>query len=79
MRELRGAGHRALMFSQFVRHLDLIKGVLEAEGVTYHYIDGATSAQERAARVEAFQSGERDVFLMSLRLIGCIGSVRSGR
>ncbi|MDD4098440.1 MAG: DEAD/DEAH box helicase [Lentisphaeria bacterium] len=68
--ELLRNGHKALVFSQFVRHLDLIRPVLEERGVAYHYLDGSTPAPDRAAAVASFQGGSGDVFLISLRAGG---------
>jgi superfamily II DNA or RNA helicase len=68
--ELRDGNHRALVFSQFVKHLDLIRRSLDDRGVTYQYLDGATPAAERQKRVDAFQNGEGDLFLISLKAGG---------
>lgn len=68
--ELRDAGHRALVFSQFVDHLALVREALDDMGVSYQYLDGSTRAAERARSVEAFQSGLGDLFLISLRAGG---------
>ncbi|WP_238536520.1 SNF2-related protein [Stigmatella aurantiaca] len=68
--ELRAEGSRALIFSQFVRLLNLAGEALEARGITFQYLDGQTPAAERQARVEAFQRGEGDVFLISLKAGG---------
>lgn len=68
--ELREEGHRALIFSQFVRHLALVKEVLDQDGVTYRYLDGSTPERARRREVDAFQDGEGDVFLISLRAGG---------
>jgi SNF2 family DNA or RNA helicase len=68
--ELREAGHRALVFSQFVDHLTLVREALDDQGVPYLYLDGSTPLGERARRVEAFQSGAGDLFLISLRAGG---------
>jgi len=68
--ELLKNGHKVLVFSQFVRHLELIRPILEERRVSYHYLDGSTPAKERAEAVAAFQRGERDVFLISLRAGG---------
>lgn len=68
--ELRDAGHRALVFSQFVDHLALVREALDDEGVSYQYLDGGTPLPERAKRVQAFQQGEGDLFLISLRAGG---------
>jgi SNF2 family DNA or RNA helicase len=68
--ELREAGHKALVFSQFVGHLKILKARLERDGVSYQYLDGSTPAATRARRVKAFQSGEGDIFLISLKAGG---------
>ncbi len=68
--ELRAEGHRALIFSQFVRHLALLRERLDADGVPYRYLDGATPQPQRQREVEAFQQGQGDVFLISLKAGG---------
>jgi superfamily II DNA or RNA helicase len=68
--ELRAEGGRALVFSQFVQLLGLAREVLEARGFSLKYLDGQTPPSERQARVEAFQRGEGDVFLISLKAGG---------
>jgi superfamily II DNA or RNA helicase len=67
---LQAGRHRALVFSQFVRHLQLVREQLDADGVPYQYLDGETPAKERQRRVEAFQRGEGLLFLISLRAGG---------
>jgi hypothetical protein len=62
--------HKVLVFSQFVDHLTLIRAQLDARGVAYQYLDGSTLMQERKRRVDAFQAGEGDVFLISLKAGG---------
>lgn len=68
--ELREGGHRALVFSQFVDHLSLVREALDDRGICYQYLDGSTPISDRARRVEAFQSGSSDLFLISLRAGG---------
>jgi superfamily II DNA or RNA helicase len=68
--ELRENHHKALVFSQFVDHLTIIRRRLDEEGVAYQYLDGSTSPQERRNRVRAFQAGEGDCFLISLKAGG---------
>jgi superfamily II DNA or RNA helicase len=67
---LREEGHRALVFTQFLGSMALVRARLEAAGVEYLELDGSTPAAERGRRVDAFQSGEGDVFLLSLRAGG---------
>ena len=62
--------HKALVFSQFVGHLSLVRSRLEKAGISYQYLDGSTSARQREERIEAFQGGDGDIFLISLRAGG---------
>jgi len=39
-------------------------------GIHYQYLDGSTPAEERTRRVAAFQGGEGDLFLISLKAGG---------
>jgi SNF2 family DNA or RNA helicase len=67
---LREEGHRALVFTQFLGSMALLRERFDAANVEYLELDGSTSAAERARRVDAFQSGEADVFMLSLRAGG---------
>ncbi len=62
--------HRALVFSQFVGHLALIRAALDERGIAYEYLDGSTPSADRERRVAAFQAGTSDLFLISLRAGG---------
>ena len=64
--ELLDNRHKALVFSQFVDHLRLIRTHLDARGIRYQYLDGSTPEPQRRAAVAAFQAGEGDLFLISL-------------
>lgn len=68
--ELVANGHKALVFSQFVDFLSLLREALDAVGIEYQYLDGATPATERTKRVNAFQAGKSDLFLISLKAGG---------
>ncbi|MDP2784948.1 MAG: DEAD/DEAH box helicase [Sulfurimicrobium sp.] len=68
--ELVANGHKVLVFSQFVDFLGLLRQPLDAAGIAYQYLDGATPAAERTRRVAAFQGGEGDLFLISLKAGG---------
>jgi superfamily II DNA or RNA helicase len=70
LHELRAEGHRALVFTQFLGSMAAVRERLSAEGIDHHELDGSTPAAERARRIEAFQAGEGDVFLLSLRAGG---------
>nr|WP_256835358.1 DEAD/DEAH box helicase [Pseudomonas oleovorans] len=62
--------HKALVFSQFVDHLNIVRAWLDERGIHYEYLDGATPAKERQKRVNAFQAGEGEMFLISLKAGG---------
>jgi len=62
--------HQALVFSQFVDHLAIVRQYLDQQGIRYQYLDGATRARERQARVDAFQAGDGNLFLISLKAGG---------
>ncbi len=64
------SGHRLLVFSQFTTMLDMIREQLIGDGLHCFYLDGATPAEKRLEYVHAFNRGERDVFLISLKAGG---------
>ncbi|MGE5582552.1 MAG: DEAD/DEAH box helicase, partial [Bacillota bacterium] len=64
------AGHRILLFSQFTGMLNLIQPYLEAQGISYFYLEGATKAQDRLEMVKAFNEGSGQIFLISLKAGG---------
>ena len=69
--DLSAAGHRALVFSQFTKHLALVAQALRAAGRSVSELDGQVPLPERQRRVEAFQAGSGgDVFLISLKAGG---------
>ncbi|MEY4581959.1 MAG: hypothetical protein RL701_6662, partial [Pseudomonadota bacterium] len=68
--ELKEGGYRALIFSQFVDFLHSVRARLQAEGISYQYLDGSTAEAARHKAVGAFQAGEGDVFLISLKAGG---------
>ena len=71
LREVVDEGHKALVFSQFTRFLELIRKRLEAEGVAYEYLDGRTPAKSRETRVATFQNpAGPPVFCISLKAGG---------
>ncbi|GHT11196.1 hypothetical protein FACS189426_12720 [Bacteroidia bacterium] len=68
--ELRENKHRALVFSQFVTHLALVRKELDKQGIKYQYLDGSTPQHQREENVRKFQSGEGELFLISLKAGG---------
>lgn len=69
--ELLDNGHKALVFSQFVKYLTLVRALLDKRKIKYQYLDGSTPPKDRQTNIEAFQSGEGgDLFLISLKAGG---------
>jgi non-specific serine/threonine protein kinase len=62
-------GHKVLVFSQFVKMLDVLRRHCDKENIVYEYLDGST--KNRRERVERFQSDESvKLFLISLKAGG---------
>lgn len=68
--ELISNGHKALIFSQFVGHLKLIEEYIQQKNIRYQYLDGQTPSAKRQERIDAFQQGKGDLFLISLKAGG---------
>jgi non-specific serine/threonine protein kinase len=63
--------HKALVFSQFLGMLSLIKHKMNELGIDYTYFDGSTSAPDREKAIQRFQTDENcRVFLISLKAGG---------
>lgn len=66
---LREEGHKALVFSQFVQTLSLLRKEMDARGMVYAYLDGQT--ENRQAQVDRFQNDPQvPFFLISLKAGG---------
>lgn len=63
-------GRRILLFSQFTGMLDIIQEEFTKLGLTSFYLRGSTPPKERIEMVDAFNAGEKDVFLISLKAGG---------
>lgn len=62
-------GHKILVFSQFVKHLSLLREELEKKNIAFAYLDGST--KNRKEQVERFQNDDSlRLFLISLRAGG---------
>lgn len=70
LEELLENKHKALVFSQFVKHLKIVEKYLQDKGIAYHYLDGSTPAHVRQERIDDFQRGNGEVFLISLKAGG---------
>ena len=63
--------HKALVFSQFLGMLALIRSKLEELEIPYVYFDGSTSAPDREKAIQQFQQQDSiRVFLISLKAGG---------
>jgi SNF2 family DNA or RNA helicase len=64
-------GHKILLFSQFVKHMQLFQNHFHQNSMTYCYIDGSIPAKLRQHEVERFQNDESvKIFLISLKAGG---------
>ncbi|KAK2079294.1 hypothetical protein QBZ16_002985 [Prototheca wickerhamii] len=69
---LKRAGHRVLIFSTMTRVLDVLQDHLDWRGYRWCRLDGASSAEDRAAQVAEFNAANSPVFafLLSVRAGG---------
>jgi superfamily II DNA or RNA helicase len=68
---LREEGQKTLVFSQFVRCLDLLADAMKKRGIPFHVLTGETSTKKRESVVRAFtEDAEPSVFLVSLKAGG---------
>lgn len=58
-------GEPVVIFGQYTDVLDLLGQYLSKLGVTYTRLDGSSSTEQRQASVDAFRSGQVDVFIGS--------------
>ena len=64
-------GHKVLMFSSFVKHLDLFRTRLDKDRLKYAYLTGAQNQRQRAKAVYEFQNNPHcSLFLISLKAGG---------
>ncbi len=65
------SNHKALVFSQFLGMLSLIKEKMKELGVDYEYFDGSSTVADRERAIKRFQEDENcRVFLISLKAGG---------
>ncbi|QJW91213.1 DEAD/DEAH box helicase [Spirosoma taeanense] len=61
--------HKVLVFSQFIKHLSVVRQYLKEKGIQYAYLDGSTT--DRQSQVELFQTNDSvKLFLISLKAGG---------
>lgn len=68
--QLKESNLKVLIFSQFVRLLQLLQERLNTLQFSFCYIDGSTPAEKRDEQINNFQSGNVDCFLLSLKAGG---------
>ena len=68
MEELMSEGRKVLIFSQFVEMLRLIESEVQSRGWSYAMLHGQT--RDRPSEIDKFQSGDAQVFLISLKAGG---------
>ncbi|WP_234735749.1 DEAD/DEAH box helicase [Tellurirhabdus bombi] len=61
--------HKILVFSQFIKHLNVVQQYLKEKEIKYAYLDGST--QDRRGQVDLFQTNDSvKLFLISLKAGG---------
>ena len=64
-------GHKALIFSSFVKHLRLFRERLDADRIPYAYLTGSSNQEQRKNAVHEFQKRNScQLFLISLKAGG---------
>ena len=64
-------GHKVLVFSSFVKHLDLFRDRFEEEGIGYAYLTGSRNQRQREEAIKDFQTNSScSLFLISLKAGG---------
>lgn len=68
---IKQSNHKVLLFSSFVKHLELYKQAFESQQTPYAWLSGSTAAKDRKREVERFQN-QADVqsFLISIKAGG---------
>ncbi|MEF9960391.1 MAG: DEAD/DEAH box helicase [Niameybacter sp.] len=64
------SGHKVLLFSQFTTMLEILANRLQQEGISYSVLKGDVKASRRQEMVDQFNTGDTQVFLISLKAGG---------
>ncbi|SCU91748.1 LADA_0F11782g1_1 [Lachancea dasiensis] len=68
LRDLKDGGHRALIFTQMTKVLDILEQFLNYHGYLYMRLDGATKIEDRQVLTERFNTDTRiTAFILSSR------------
>jgi len=63
-------GHQTLLFSQFTSVLDVLEIYLKWRDISFVRLDGQTPHEYRRVRIDKFNAGEANVFILSARAGG---------
>ena len=63
-------GHKILIFSQFVKALNILETHLNKEKIKYYLLTGETKAEERVILCDKFNNDKTPLFLISLKAGG---------
>ena len=65
------SGHKVLIFSSFVKHLDLLKAEFDKRQLSYSYLTGNQTLKQRKQQIENFENDENvSSFLISIKAGG---------
>ncbi len=68
LHDLKPGGHRALIFTQMTKMLDVLESFLNFHGHTYLRLDGSTKVEQRQVLMERFNANSKYfVFILSTR------------
>lgn len=68
LRRLRSEGHRALIFTQMTKMLDVLESFVNLHGYTYLRLDGSTRPEERQILMQRFNTNPKIfLFILSTR------------
>ncbi|CBI30029.3 unnamed protein product, partial [Vitis vinifera] len=79
LRKLKSEGHRALIFTQMTKMLDVLEAFINLYGYTYMRLDGSTQPEERQTLMQRFNTNPKIfIFILSTRSDRChrIGQTR---
>jgi len=64
-------GHKVLIFSSFVKHLQLFRNYFETSGISFEWLSGSVQASARSRIIDNFQNNELiRLFLISIKAGG---------
>nr|GEV50192.1 protein photoperiod-independent early flowering 1 isoform X1 [Tanacetum cinerariifolium] len=68
LRRLKSGGHRALIFTQMTKMLDVLEAFINIYGYTYMRLDGSTQPEERQTLMQRFNTNPKYfLFILSTR------------